>query len=257
MRKITYSCNRCGKILNPKLVFKLNVTKQKGSDAVEKMVLDFCSPCFLHMKTAFQDALKMEEELAAEKQEALKADFTDSIMEQTAEKPAVEITETKLITGPISAEDRTEILRLYIQEELSPEDIAVKMHRLPRGIKRAINTALKTGEMEILWKKFSHPDVAEQEPASELEPEQEKSEPEPAQEKTEEEEDKDRGFIMSNARVLKDGYTAPPKTELINGKRYDVGGILALARAGWPANKIADERHYDTDIVQYVIETYL
>lgn len=255
MRKITYTCDRCGKPLNSKLVFKLNVAKQKGSDTVEKKSFDFCSPCFLHVKTAFQDALKMEE-MTEEKPTSLKADPVDQITEQTVEKPAIEITETKLITGPISDADRTEILRLYIQDELSPEDIAVKMHRLPRGIKRAINTALKTGEMEMLRERFLHPAAEITDQVSEPEPEKgvvDDSE----SEKAEEEDDKDRGFIASNARVLKDGYTAPPKTELINGKRYDIGSILALARAGWSAAKIADERHYDTDIVQYVIETYL
>lgn len=136
-----------------------------------------------------------------------------------------------LTLGPISAEDRKEILRLYVYEKLTPYDIAIKMNRLPRGIKRAINSAIKSGEIDRMQETARKEDDISEEPKKDSE--------------------------EAESPVIKDSYTAPPQTVVINGKRYDVGSILALARAGWGPGKIADDKHYDDAVVRVIIEKYI
>lgn len=248
MRKITYTCDRCGKMLSSKIAVKLNVSKQKGSDAVSKASFDFCTPCFLYMKSLFMNALKTDGQADAGKPEPETA-FSGS--PASAEKAVLQPVgnddaETsknsgELILGPLSQDERDKILHMFVKENLSPEEIAQRMNRLPRGIKRTINSATKNGDIARMREKIKCEETGL--PAADTE---ETEEP-----------DRDCGSGATNAGVIKDSYTAPPQTEVINGKRYDVGGILALAKAGWKPSVIAEERHYDEDIVAFIMEKYL
>lgn len=147
-----------------------------------------------------------------------------------------------LITGPLSKEEHALILKLYVEEGLDAESIAKRMRRLPRGVKRCINSAVKTGELNKLKYEFS---IRKEEPA-------------PVPEAVEDEEpESSAGSGVSNSSIVKDSYTAPPQTEVVDGKRHDIGAILALARAGWKPKDIASEKHYDEDVVRMLLEKYM
>lgn len=299
MRTISYKCDRCGKPVIPRGITKLNLNMQKGSNPIEKKTFDFCSPCFLKVKSAFLSAVEYEgnispedkipdvvsskqdvgeknkvsdavlskqdtdEETVSQEPEATPADSTGKkrgrprkqtdetvpsglkkrgrLRKETAPR-IMEKDKTFVNLGPLSAEERKEILRLHVEEELSADQIAEKLNRLPRGIKRTINSAAKSGELDKLVAEFLRKKAA-----CEAQAESEE----------EEESESNSGSGASNAGITKDAYTAPPKTEVIDGKRYDVGCILALVKAGWTSDKIAEERHYDEDVVRVIIEKYM
>lgn len=147
-----------------------------------------------------------------------------------------------ILMGPLSKEEHALILKLHVEEGLDADAIAAKLNRLPRGIKRCINTALKTGVLDRMKAVFA----------------EKKEKPVPVPDMTEcEEPEPYAGSGVSNAGIMKDGYTAPPQTEAVDGKRYDVGAILALARARWSPKDIASEKHYDEDVVRMLLEKYM
>lgn len=153
--------------------------------------------------------------------------------------------ENGLKLGPISQDEKNEILRLFVECGLTPDQIAAKMNRLPRGIKRAINSATKSGEIDSMKAAFAEKQRLAKEAA------------EAAEASIEEDlSEKNIGSGASNAGIMRDSYVTGPKTEVINGKRYDVGGIMALHNAGWGSAMIAEERHYDQDVVRIIIEKY-
>lgn len=250
MRTITYKCDRCGKPVTGRGVTKINANIQRGMDGTEKKSYDFCSTCFLIIKRSFARSLSMDESME---------DITKPVQSEPLAKPACEVPSPAAITeepvvvsepaasenglklGPISKEEKDEILRLFVETNLNADQIAAKMNRLPRGIKRAFNSAAKSGELDRLKEAFA----------------EKKRQAKAAEEAVEEDlSEKNIGSGASNAGIVRDGYTAAPKTEVINGKRYDVGGILALHNAGWGLKMIADERHYDQDVVRIIIEKY-
>ena len=176
--------------------------------------------------------------------------------------------EAGLKLGPIKAAEKDEILRLYIEEELNPDEIALKLNRLPRGIKRAINSAEKNGELEKARADFR--EKQEQEAMERKRREDEEAQSAihnllqgdvvavPYGEDDEEDiREEFAGSGASDAGIVKDSYTAPPQKEVIDGRKYDVGCILALAKAGWKPYMIADEKHYDVDVVRILLEKYM
>lgn len=268
MRKISYICNRCGADLRPCMAIKINVSIQRGNNPVDKTSFDFCSKCFLSAKTGFLNGMRPDDtddpsttnELVSDDTKtqgsdvkAEKPDRKTSVPGQNhtislpnnvhsadASKIRRESDKEGLITGSMSAEEKNEILRLYVEENLSPEQIAVRINRLPRGVKRTINTAERTGELAKRKEAFKvkmNPDSIITDPNNEKE-------------------EYHVGSGVSNSGILRDSYVAMPKIETLNGIRYDVGSILAFAKAGWPADKIAEERHYDEDAVRTIMEKY-
>ena len=255
MRTISYICNGCGKPLTFRSAIKINMNLQRGVHPLEKNTLDFCSSCFLKVKSVFLEGTIPE--ISTDTKERKTAEVTEKIRKTerpvSSEKTA---DRSKLITGLISPDERQEILRLYVQEGLDTDQIAAKLNRLPRGIKRTIHTAEKTGKL----KQMQDAKIS----VSGLKPSDEKKVSDLAgslasQLMVSEEEvtERNQGSGASNAAILRDSYTIAPQTEVIQGRRYDVGGVLALAKAGWPVDKIAEERHYDEDVVMIILEKYL
>lgn len=255
MRTISYICNGCGKPLTFRSAIKINMNLQRGVHPLEKNTLDFCSSCFLKVKSVFLEGTIPE--ISTDTKERKTAEVTEKIR-KTEQPVSSEKTadRSKLITGLISPDERQEILRLYVQEGLDADQIAAKLNRLPRGIKRTIHTAEKTGKL----KQMQDAKIS----VSGLKPSDEKKVSDLAgslasQLMVSEEEvtERNQGSGTSNAAILRDSYTTAPQTEVIQGRRYDVGGVLALAKAGWPVDKIAEERHYDEDVVMIILEKYL
>lgn len=255
MRTISYICNGCGKPLTFRSAIKINMNLQRGVHPLEKNTLDFCSSCFLKVKSVFLEGTIPE--ISTDTKERKTAEVTEKIR-KTEQPVSSEKTadRSKLITGLISPDERQEILRLYVQEGLNADQIAAKLNRLPRGIKRTIHTAEKTGKL----KQMQDAKIS----VSGLKPSDEKKVSDLAgslasQLMVSEEEvtERNQGSGASNAAILRDSYTTAPQTEVIQGRRYDVGGVLALAKAGWPVDKIAEERHYDEDVVMIILEKYL
>lgn len=255
MRTISYICNGCGKPLTFRSAIKINMNLQRGVHPLEKNTLDFCSSCFLKVKSVFLEGTIPE--ISTDTKERKTAEVTEKIR-KTEQPVSSEKTadRSKLITGLISPDERQEILRLYVQEGLDADQIAAKLNRLPRGIKRTIHTAEKTGKL----KQMQDAKIS----VSGLKPSDEKKVSDLAgslasQLMVSEEEvtERNQGSGASNAAILRDSYTTAPQTEVIQGRRYDVGGVLALAKAGWPVDKIAEERHYDEDVVMIILEKYL
>ena len=285
MRTITYKCDRCKKPITSRGVTRINATIQRGEDPAEKQNLDFCSTCFLAIKRSFIQALNMDAETAEELVPETKTEpaISETKTEPTAKhagkpavksepagKPAVKPAinpesainpavkpepverikesgagENGLKLGPISQDEKNEILRLFVECRLTPDQIASRMNRLPRGIKRAINSATKSGEIDSMKAAFTEKQRLAKEAA------------EAAEASIEEDlSEKNIGSGASNAGIMCDSYVTRPKTEVINGKRYDVGGIMALHNAGWGSAMIAEERHYDQDVVRIIIEKY-
>lgn len=271
MRTITYKCDRCRKPITSRGVTRINATIQRGKDLAEKQNLDFCSTCFLAIKRSFIQALNMDAETAEElvpevKPEPVISETKTELAAKHAGKPAVKpepainpavkpepverikesgAGENGLKLGPISQDEKNEILRLFVECGLTPDQIASQMNRLPRGIKRAINSATKSGEIDSMKAAFAEKRRLAKEAveAAEASIEEDLSE-------------KNIGSGASNAGIMRDSYVTGPKTEVINGKRYDVGGIMALHNAGWGSAMIAEERHYDQDVVRIIIEKY-
>lgn len=255
MRTISYICNGCGKPLTFRSAIKINMNLQRGVHPLEKNTLDFCSSCFLKVKSVFLEGTIPE--ISTDTKERKTAEVTEKISKTEQPVSSEKMADrSKLITGLISPDERQEILRLYVQEGLDADQIAAKLNRLPRGIKRTIHTAEKTGKL----KQMQDAKIS----VSGLKPSDEKKVSDLAgslasqlmvsEEKVTE---RNQGSGASNAAILRDSYTTAPQTEVIQGRRYDVGGVLALAKAGWPVDKIAEERHYDEDVVMIILEKYL
>lgn len=262
MRTITYKCDRCRKPITSRGVTRINATIQRGKDPAEKQNLDFCSTCFLAIKRSFIQALDMNAETAEELVPETKTEPAAKHAGKPAAKPEPAINpavkpepverikesgagENGLKLGPISQDEKNEILRLFVECGLTPDQIAAKMNRLPRGIKRAINSATKSGEIDSMKAAFAEKQRLTKEAA------------EAAEASIEEDlSEKNIGSGASNAGIMRDSYVTGPKTEVINGKRYDVGGIMALHNAGWGSAMIAEERHYDQDVIRIIIEKY-
>ena len=283
MRTITYKCDRCKKPITSRGVTRINATIQRGGNPAEKQNLDFCSTCFLAIKRSFIQALNMDAETAEELVPEIKTEPAISetktepaakhaakhagkpaVKSEPAGKPAVKPAinpavkpepverikesgagENGLKLGPISQDEKNEILRLFVECRLTPDQIASRMNRLPRGIKRTINSATKSGEIDSMKAAFAEKQRLAKEAA------------EAAEASIEEDlSEKNIGSGASNAGIMRDSYVTGPKTEVINGKRYDVGGIMALHDAGWGSAMIAEERHYDQDVVRIIIEKY-
>lgn len=279
MRTITYKCDRCRKPITSRGVTRINATIQRGEDLAEKQNLDFCSTCFLAIKRSFIQALNMDAETAEElvpevKPEPAISETKTELAAKHAGKPAVKpepainpainpavkpavkpepverikesgAGENGIKLGPISQDEKNEILRLFVEMNLNADQIAAEMNRLPRGIKRAINSATKSGEIDKMKETYQEKQRLAKEAA------------EAAEASIEEDlSEKNIGSGASNAGIMRDSYVTGPKTEVINGKRYDVGGIVALHNAGWGSAMIAEERHYDQDVVRIIIEKY-
>lgn len=285
MRTVSYKCDRCGKPMTGRAAVKIAITLQRGVEPVEKSTLDFCQKCFVKVKTGYAlsltdtDMKPAEQPKAAAREEAVEkpvlakepvkasgrpAKVVGPVVEdgksvrftvetkvlKKQEEPAPEeepVQEEKpadkeyaaVVMGPLSKEEHAEILRLYVEEGLDPETIAARMRRLPKGVKRCINSAQKSGDLDRLKAEYE----ARQKPVPEA---IEDVEPEGS-----------AGTGVSNSGIMKDAYTAPPQTEVVEGKRHDIGAILALAKAGWDPKTIASEKHYDEDIVRMLLEKYM
>lgn len=374
MKSIFYVCDRCGKPAAAVSVMKISLHMQKGSSPVEAKEYDFCPSCFTVIQNAFLDVLKYKSNTDAKpnssvsietvKPDAAKPDPEILLPEKSTDKCVKTISlkprdtarpENKngilLTRGPITKQDKKEILRLFVENGLSPEQIAEKMHRLPTAVNRVIHFASKTGELGRMYDEFLVSQSADKvkpdadEAASEVQPDvvsagipsagtdvilknspvteivsvpekppknpdeqpeadalarslnerakdqilvKEEVKNERAKTPVKEETKPVRGMAVkkekpisdvpakapesqpkgnrlgrdigsgiTNGGILKDGYVSPPKIQVIGGKRYDIGCILALARAGWPVGKIADEKQYDTGIVKAVMKKYL
>lgn len=167
----------------------------------------------------------------------------DSFTSQEASEES-EGEDTSLKTGPIGPAEKDRIFRLYIIDKLSPEEIAAKLHRSPKGVKRSITCAKSSGEFDT------------RKTALLMEENRERVKSRDFQEDDSSIREDYEGSGASNVGVQTDSYTEPPKTEVIGGKRYDVGGILALARCGWSVKDIANEKHYDEAIVSSICRRY-
>lgn len=269
MRTIAYKCDRCGKPVTSRVCVKINMTVQRGSEPSEKKTFDYCTKCMLAIKKAFAEACVMDdgeasgcvserEERAAvvpepsqgnapaateteeeTRTEQDKLPHTESV--QPADAPPDGVIQEEhmdgdgLRRGPISMQEKNEMLNMYVNQGMSADVIAEKLHRALKGVSRALNAARKDGTLDRLMK------------------EKEKAAKEDAIEETM---DYAGGSGASNTGILKDGYTAPPRSGTIGGRRYDIGGVMALANAGWDAGKIAEERHYDVDVVRLILEQY-
>lgn len=159
--------------------------------------------------------------------------------------------EDGMVLGPINAAEKQEFLRLYVDEGLSIEEIAERMHRLVKGVKRAINSMEKSGEMESYRKKLDE-ERGEQDAAQtaihNLLYRDEEDEEDMSESNT--------GSGATNSGIKRDSYTGKAQTTVYDGKKYDVGGIMALYKAGWKTADIASERNYDEDVVRLIIEEY-
>lgn len=281
MRTVTYTCDRCKKTIAARAAVKLNISLQRGSDGVEKQGFDFCTRCFLAVKKEFLAAVNVddaqEEHGASPSQNPDGAALTAGQPGQTeaghADRlklvPAGQTGQTEdrpvygactspverpgpvdkpvprpaffgrvpkpvqdgLKHGRIGDDEKAEILDLFVNGGKSVEAIAERLNRSTRGIARTINTAMKDGTIDRMKTEAA---AIEEELVKEA----------------------SGGSGAKNAGILRDSYTMSPKLGTLDGRRYDVGGILALAGAGWPAGKIAEEKNCDVDAVRLIIEKY-
>lgn len=283
MRTVTYTCDRCKKTIAARAAVKLNISLQRGSDGMEKRSFDFCTRCFLAVKKEFLAAVGVDD--AQEEHEAsppqkpdgpaltagqpvrTEAGHVDRLklvptgqIGQTEDRPAYGAS-TSLVERPgpmdkpvprpepassgrvakpaqdglkhgrIGDDEKAEILDLFVNGGKSVEAIAERLNRSTRGVARAINTAAKDGTIDRMKMEAA---AIEEELVKEA----------------------SGGSGAKNAGILRDSYTMSPKLGTLDGRRYDVGGILALAGAGWPAGKIAEEKNCDVDAVRLIIEKY-
>lgn len=224
MRTTAYKCDRCGKPISSQFITKININMQKGNNPPEKKPYDFCSACFLKVKASYLKSLKVEgsdlegDVITNKSQTDMTVANTSNVKSEKGDRSGMKL-------GSIDIEERNEILRLYVEENLNADQIAEKMNRLPRGIKRTINSAKKSGELNRLMAVFQSKQTEESDDESD--------------------------------EISDDSYATSPQKEVIDGKSYDVGGILALAKAGWTFRMIAGEKHYDEDVVRIIIEKYM
>ena len=155
--------------------------------------------------------------------------------------------EDGMVSGPINAAEKTEFLRLYVSEGLEIEEIAKRMHRLTKGVRRAIHSMEKSGEMESYRKKLDEEQKTAQSAIHNLLT---------ASNEEDDAVEDNTGSGATNAGISKDAYTGKALTTVYEGKRYDVGGIMALYKAGWKTADIASEKNYDEDVVRLIIEDY-
>lgn len=234
MRKTTYVCDRCKKPLTGRGATKINLSLQKGANSVEKETFDFCTPCFIKVRSAFFNEMN---QLVSNADDELDEHATPAKDKPKDTPKSKKESNEGLVTGPIGNEERTRILKLYIEDELTPEEIGAKINRATRGIRRAITMAERSGELTRLKKEY---------------------EVKMAKRAAEQEIKEDRcGSGASNSNLKYDIYTKPPQMEIVDGKVYDVGCILSLLNAGWSIDKIADERAYDEDVVMMLIEKHM
>lgn len=249
MRTVTFICDKCGKVIRSENTTKLNINLQRGKDSVEKTSHDFCSPCFLAMKKAWKAALSEKpvkkvpakqplkpnvsiDELAPTQTPLLPQDMdTTKVPKKRGRKPKPVnpedwLNRTEIVYGVIKAPEKAFILKLHVEEGLSADEIAAKIHRIPKGIKRAIGSAAKSGELDRLRSEFQKSNPPADDPDS----------------------------IITHLR--RNSYLMPERTETIDGERYDVGSIMAFHNAGWKPSEIAKEKGYDEDVVRVIIEDH-
>lgn len=156
-----------------------------------------------------------------------------------------------MVSGPINAAEKAEFLRLYVEEGLEIDEIARRMHRLTKGVRRAIHSMEKSGEMESYRKECDSrkPETGKDDAQAAIHNLLAMSNEEDAVEDN-------TGSGATNAGISRDAYTGKALTTVYDGKRYDVGGIMALYRAGWKTGDIASEKNYDEDVVRLIIEDY-
>lgn len=263
MRKVTFTCDGCGKQVTSVGTTKLNVNLQRGKDSTEKLCFDFCSPCFLKMKKGWKNLMAGKEpvveeikkvpieELAPTQVPAIEPpgpkleDKVFLVESQTASavlenkdvpvpkrrgrkpkpiNPEDWLNRTEITYGVIKPAEKAYILKLHVEEGLTAEEISEKIHRLPKGIKRAISSAEKSGELDRLKEEFD------------------RSEPQESE------------TLDNRTERMRSSYIMPEKSEIIDGEKYDIGGIMALSKAGWPASEIAKEKGYDEDVVRILLE---
>lgn len=156
--------------------------------------------------------------------------------------------EDGMVQGRITPMEQKEILRLYVDEGLSVEEIAARLHRLTKGVARYLNAAEKAGELDEYHK------------LSELRKKQDEEARNAIHNLLSADEDDtsedNRGSGASNSGVTKDSYTGQAQTMVYDGRKYDVGGVMALYKAGWKIKDIAAERNYDEDVVMLIIENF-
>lgn len=138
------------------------------------------------------------------------------------------LTRTEMAHGAIKAPEKEFILKLHVEDGLSPDEIAQKLHRSPKGINQAINSAAKSGELDKLKAKVEA--TKESEKTSDTE--------------------------MPDFYTRRSSYVMPANTEVIDNIKYDIGGIMALHNAGWPPSEIAKEKGYDEDVVRVILENH-
>lgn len=280
MRTISYTCDKCGKVMKSIGATKLNISLMRGTDSMEKKTYDFCSPCFVKIKKAWKEILSgafsydppVKEPIAgtspltgidtkdipktgvtvttenkaspAKVQESVdpikSMQAEDETPKKRGRKPKVETPKdwtgrTEIFYGPIRQKEKAYILKLYVEEGLCAEEIAEKIHRAVKGIKRAITQYQKSGELDRMKTEFAAKQAKEK--ASPTEPSD------------------GAAAAPGHSHIgIRNCYIQPAQTETIDGIKYDVGGIMALYKAGWPASEIAKDKGYDEDIVRMILE---
>ena len=225
VRTVSYTCDRCKKPITSRGATKLNISLQKGLKPSEKETFDFCTTCFVKVKAAFFKEVN--------EPQILEDSSCESVTAKTKETPKKSNNCGDLVTGPIGDEERSLILKLYVEDGLTPEEIGKQIKRVTRGIRRAITKAERTGELKQLKAQYEANEAKEQI-----------------------REDRS-GSGPTNSNIRYDLYTEPAKLKTVGGKIYDVGCILSLYKAGWTIEKIAAERNYDVDVVRIIIENQL
>lgn len=138
-------------------------------------------------------------------------------------------TRTEIVQGVIKPWEKELILKFYVEDGLTTDEIAEKLHRLPKGIKRTISSAEKSGELDKLKAKAKE----HMEGSGE-----------------------DIRNVDIFGRCQRSTYIGPSDIQEIDGVRYDIGAIMAFHNAGWGASKIAEENiKWDEDIIRVIIES--
>lgn len=252
MRTIRYTCDRCGKELTSAGTTKINTAVIRGLDSPEKKNYDFCTKCFIEVKKTWKQLITEGNRMKKQAYVPVKYKTDEDIEPKPAEqKPEVESTSaapkkrgrkpnpvdvnewknrTEMVYGPIKQWEKDLILTFHVRDGLTAEQIAEKLHRIPKGIKRAITSAKTSGKLEELKKEYR------------------KSE------------DEERGEDLRNVdlfgRIQRGTYMNPSDIEVIDGVRYDIGSILALRKAGWSAKEISKEKiDYDEDVIRTILES--
>lgn len=248
MRIITYTCDRCGKNIQSSAATKINTTLFRGMDSSEKKNYDFCSKCFLKMKKAWQhelsvinkkpaaegkqvpDKLPTQTKPVSDKLPVMTEEMKDAPKKRGRKPKPVDVNEwktrTETVYGVIKPWEKELILKFHVEDGMTAEEIGLKLHRIPKGVNRTITAAAKSGELDRLKKELK---------------------------------DKEPGKNISEVDIFdrnrKSSYIMPSNKKIIDGVKYDIGSIMALHKAGWTANKIAEENlNWDEDIIRIIIE---